>query len=829
VKQLMPTAALALVLMANSGSSPSPRVRTLFLSGSPAPAGLTFASFGRAAVNGRGTVCFLAGWDASRHRPEGLFIRQGDQVTPIARAGDLISGSASERFSFVPDYPDDFASFSLNGQDQVAFVARQGLFFYDAGGVRPIARIGDAVPGVVDETWDEIDTVSLNNSGAVAFTGAIRSVTDGERQEGVFLVTGGSFQIVFFDGDQPADLAGALNSFAAVSLNDAGKLAVLATEGDDSLGCILLATVNDTSTVAVEGGPAPGGVWSSLGSVALNNQDVIAFQARVADASGDHGGIYRASAGSVTPVAVAGQAVGAEASDVYADYWGRPSIDDSGAVAFLANMTGSRSSLGLLRVDASTTSLLAAVGSAAPGGGPGAIRRFSGLSLGSMGPAGLVCGVSLAGGSVSDTLVEYHPGSAADLLLTTDSPLPPGASLTLADSQTASRNVQARINRVGELVFAADVGGYGRALFRMGPAGPELLTPLGRPRAGDPGLRSVVAFDLNDAGSVALLGARDEADQDIVIQAMDLHAPTVLNILATTQDPVPGSPNQRLTAFGPPAMDGSSSVFFAAVAQASDPSAPNQSYLLRRRGDELGILASEGQSVDGAGTLAAMPDANTVPAAPIFRELHVNTAGQALFMCGYQDSKTKAFNSNGLFLLTSGVVRAAALPGQVTPIQGGPVYTRFSSPRLSDDGAVIFEASVAGAGRKPRAGLFRRDADGTVTLAATGDPVPGWDGESYRAILDPAANTSAGVAFLALVDPPPAVGTPAALLTASGARARTALTDGDPVDGNGTAGFRVDEQFPPAPLGLQDDGTLFVASQLRGGPAPDGLFLVQPG
>src|SRR5438046_1467423 len=148
VKQSLATSVLALGLLACGGSTSAPHIRTQFLSGTPAPAGLTFASFGRAAVNARGTVCFLAGWDGLRHRPEGLFLRQGDQVTPIARTGDPVPGSAGDRFSFVPDYPDDFASFSLNSQDEVAFIVRQGLFFCSAGNVRPVVRIGDQVSGV---------------------------------------------------------------------------------------------------------------------------------------------------------------------------------------------------------------------------------------------------------------------------------------------------------------------------------------------------------------------------------------------------------------------------------------------------------------------------------------------------------------------------------------------------------------------------------------------------------------------------------------------------------------------------------------------------------
>src|SRR5205814_8561887 len=102
----------------------------------------------------------------------------------------------------------------------------------------------------------------------------------------------------------------------------------------------------------------------------------------------------------------------------------------------------------------------------------------------------------------------------------------------------------------------------------------------------------------------------------------------------------------------------------------------------------------------------------------------------------------------------------------LAPLTGGPVYTSFSSPRLADNGAVIFAATVAGAGRKPRAGLFQRDSTGATTLAATGEPVPGWEGISYRAILDPATNATGSVAFLGLVDPPPATATGAALFIA---------------------------------------------------------------
>jgi len=193
----------------------------------------------------------------------------------------------------------------------------------------------------------------------------------------------------------------------------------------------------------------------------------------------------------------------------------------------------------------------------------------------------------------------------------------------------------------------------------------------------------------------------------------------------------------------------------------------------------------------------------------------VNTAGQALFMCGYLDDKTGAYNSAGLFLWSEGVVRAIALPGQAAPLPGGPVYTSFSSPRLDDSGRGHLCGSGRRRGPEARSGLFRRDAVGAATLAVSGDPVPGWDGELYRAMLDPATNATGGVAFLALLDPPPAAGSSTALLISSGLSARTAFLDGDPVGDDGSLSLRVDDRL--AARAARPPGRRLSA---RGCPAP---------
>jgi hypothetical protein len=829
VQRLIRLLALAAGVAASAGPSFGSPVRPLFLSGQPAPAGLPFASFGRAAVNAHGTVCFMAGWDSLQHRPEGLFLRRGGQVLPIARAGDPIPNDPGQRFSFPPNNPDELTSFSLNNQDQVAFIARDGLYLYDDQGVRPIARIGDAVPDAPDERWDEIDAVSLNNSGAIAFSGAVRSVQDGERQEGVFLATGASVQIVLFDGDTVPNLDGPLDGVASVSLNDAGQIATLGLEGDDELTCVLLTTADGTRAIAVEEQPAPGGgVWTELDSAALNNPGTVVFEGRVQTDTGEHGGIYRSSGETVMPVALPGQAVMGTGS-VLADGLGRPIVDDAGHVAVVASLAGAAPRQALVLAADGALSALALAGEPAPGDLKGTIARFSGLNLGSLGAGGIVCGTALDGAPVSDSILQYALAGEANVIITTAALLPPGGVLTLTDAATPSRMVQAHVNRRGDVVFAADVGGYGRALFRAGAAEPELLTPLGQGGASVTSIRSVTAFDLNDAGQIAYLGAWDEADQDTAIFTTTLGGSGAPSLLAATGQAAPTVPVRTMVHLGPPLIDGSGGVVFAAQARTeSGASAAAGAFLLRAAPGHLELLAAEGQAVTGVGSLAEAPDAEAGSASSLFRELQMSRDGQVLFFSSYLEKQSGVFVPTGLFLLSGGALSAVALPGQKPALEGGFSYTDFTLPRLSDRGAVTFAATLVGPRRKTRAGLFRQTDQDFLPIVSTGDPSPGLDGTHFSAFPDLTADAAADVAFFALLDTPPAAGSSGALFISAGGVTRLALPDGAGVDGLAGAAISSDASSPASPLSLQDDGTLLVAAHLRGGGVPDGLFLVQP-
>jgi hypothetical protein len=812
-------AVLAGAVLASACPSWGGSTRTLFLSGQAAPAGLTFASFGRAATNTRGTVCFLAGWDSFRHRPEGLYMRQGDQVVPIVRAGDPVPGHPDEWFHFPSDGPDEFTLFSLNDQDQVAFIVQQGLYLFAGGAPQPLARIGDAVPGAPDEVWDEVDAVSINNSGTVAFVGAIRSTTDGDRHAGVFLVNGPSVQIALFEGDQVTGLDGDLSGFSSVALNDAGQIATLAQEGENYANCVLLTSGTDTQVLAVEGGASPDGVWTELDSAALNNAGAVAFLARTKADTGEHGGIYLASGDVVTAVALPGQTV--SGAGTLGDGLARPVLDDADNVAFVGTMVGSGGPQLHALVFASDSQLaaLAVEGQAGPGELKGAIAGFAGLNLNSMADGTVVCGTTMRGGSISDSILQYSSVGAPGVLLTTSSPLPPGSLLTLADEDTAPSEVQAHTNARDELVFAADVGGYGRALFQAGSSGPKLLTPLAQ------GVRSISAFDLNEAGQLAFLAAEDEADQNTALFTTTLAHPEAAVEIVSTGDPAPTSSAELIRRLGSPLIDRTGGVIFAVQAQAEG--AATTTLLLRYTGGQRALVASAGEAVTGVGKLAELPDSDPSAESNLFRELQLSRDGSILFLSSYQEDRTGSYALSGLFLLTNGVIRAVALPGQSSPLSSGGFYSSFTTPRLSDGGAVTFAASVVGPGRKSHAALFRLAAQTASTLALAGDPAPGLDATQFRAFLDPAVNGAGHAAFYALLDPSPAGGA-GALFAISGGTLRFVLRDVDLVDPASGSTVRIDYLPSLATLSLRDDGAIFVAARLRGGATSSGLFLVQP-
>jgi hypothetical protein len=821
-------ASLAIGAGLSLGSTPAPHIRTLVTSGAPAPAGLRFTSFGRAATNAQGTVCFLAGWDGRFHRREGLYLRRGSGIVPIARAGDPIPGEGGARFSFPPEYADEFASFSLNDRNEVAFITRQGLFLYSDGEIRALARAGAEVPDADDLKWDEIDAVSLNNAGAVAFIAVAHSSGDGERYEGVFVSDDVKPRIVQFVGDPVPEADGEINSFGGVSLSDSGQVATVARVGDEDRAAILLTTGSRTDLVALQGQPAPQGTWSDLTSVALNSRGELAFQARVQTGDGEHTEICLASGGEINAVALPGQLLDGSSGAALGEFLARPVLDDEGNVAFVAGLPGSESADLLVVATEGHRTALATAGRPILDERPGTIGSFIGLNLGSLRSGQVVASLTQEGGAAGEAVVRFKAGAPPEVLVSGETPLPPDGAVVTVDGETEPRETQAAMTPRGEVVFIGDVGGYGRTLFRLTSQGPALLTPLGQRWGDEPGLLGVVSFDLDAGGTLVFLGQRDRNGEDtaICVTSVNGEAP---HLASKVGAPLPGS-DQVLTRLGPPQLDGRGRVLFSAEAAAPDQPIDSaaSTYLLAWEGGSLSVLAREGQRVEGAGTLVGQPNAGGDGNPPgAFRELQVNAGGQALFIISYRDS-ANVYVPTGLFLSNGGQMQPIALFGQRAPVTGEPTYNAFFSPRLSDDGTVLFIATLVGGGQKPRSGLFRFKAGQITPLAVTGEAAPGLPGALFRSLMTPVLSASGDLAFLALLQGTDAWRGLSSLYASLGAEVRPLLVPASEGASDGETILRLDDRSPAAPLALLEDRRLLVAGRGEEDGAPAGLFVVQP-
>jgi hypothetical protein len=817
---------VAAALASLTGAGAGRRVRAVFQSGTPAPPGLTFASLGRAATNSRGSLCFLSGWDGVQRRREGLYLLREGQVSPIARTGDPLPGGVVGRFSFPVDRQDEYDSFALNDRDEVAFVTRQGLFLSSDRGLRAVARLGDELNGAAEERWEEIRAVSLSSAGTLAFVGSTRLTVEGERQEGIFLSRGDSLEITYFVGDTVPGLDAELAGFDGVALNDRGDMAVLARVGDKEQPVILLSSGEETQVIAVEGGMAPGGRWTGLDSVALNVQGTLLFLGHATDGVREWPGIYAATDGVVTPLAVPGQPVEGAGEAVIGQSLGRPVIDDNGDAAFLADLAGPQNTQGL--VIATGQQLVAATVS----GGPeqeAPVARLTGLNQGSLRGGRVVCGVTLAGAAEGDALKRFGLSAGPETVLPAGTPLPDGSALVTVDDESAPRETEARLTAGGDVVFAADVGGYGRALFLEQGDGPKLLTPLGRRRADGLVLRSVASFGVNGEGQLCFLGHLDEEGRQVAVFQRSLQNEEVPRVVMRTGDALPGVEGQVVRQFGPPSLDGQGRVIVTAYAARADapPDAPLDGYLIRIGGGGPELLAGEGTVVTGAGLLMGRAEGGVAATLPgTFREVQVNRAGQALFISTYLDPRTGALMPSGLFLLENGAVRPVALFGQPSPVAGGLPYFSFSAPRLADDGTISFVASVLEQRRRQKLALFRVQAGVTTAVAVAGNIAPELDGAQYRTFLEPALSPLGELAFLSVLDgATPARGSGAVYLS-SGPSVRLALAESDRDGAPDLPVLRMDGAAPAAPMDVAADGSLLVAARPRGENQPAGLYFV---
>ena len=274
-----------------------------------------------------------------------------------------------------------------------------GVYLYSPGGaISEIAAANDTLSGQTLATTGVPDlSMPVNPSGEVAFGAQV-----GTTVQGFFLQNAAATQEVIANGDAVPGASGATFGFPhfLAGLADNGNLAFTAATSAATDGLFFAPSGGAVQTVALDGGPAPGGGTFSLTSggvitisttgtttaiqflrnfASINCESDVAFGASITGGSADSGlfprPAERREAGTLQPVVLQGQAApgGGTFTTIPAlsNLGANFALGPDGALAFVSpflNASGTMQGMFVARPDG-TLLKVAATGDFLPGGG----------------------------------------------------------------------------------------------------------------------------------------------------------------------------------------------------------------------------------------------------------------------------------------------------------------------------------------------------------------------------------------------------------------------------------------------------------------------------
>ena len=263
----------------------------------------------------------------------------------------------------------------VNVRGDVAFFARvmrsaagESLFLSHDGRTIIVAASGGAAPGGGTlASFTEHPAPALNKLGTVAFAATI----DGGRStDAVLTWTRGKLTIVAQSGAKAPDISGGVFfDFGRPAINDAGDVAFLTTvrRGRETLDAMYVNAKGHLNKIAAAGDAAPdGGVFSALAAPVLNNKGIVAFAA-VVEQGQRPAGIFVAADGALRRAIGAGDA--APEGGIFSRLSEHVDIDAAGRIAFAAFLVQTAPRSGIFIAGDHDVSRVAALGTAAPGGG----------------------------------------------------------------------------------------------------------------------------------------------------------------------------------------------------------------------------------------------------------------------------------------------------------------------------------------------------------------------------------------------------------------------------------------------------------------------------
>jgi len=369
-----------------------------------------------------------------------------------------------------PEYYESlYGPICLNNGGTVSFGALAGGSFYfgvftDTGpGGRVVAAQEVFGPSDIGGYYNWVPTLgpsALNDSGQVAFFSSVLTIS---ATAGIFLDTNGPDTTVASNtntGIAPSTGGGHYSGLSLPSLNSTGQVAFRSTvTGGTVTDGVFLHSGNSDTAISLQGDTAPGtsgGAYVSFFQPWLNDAGATAFKATVSGGSATEG-LFRASGATDVAVALKGETAPGTSGGTYASF-GNPVINNASAVGFKANVTGGTAGQGLFIDSGGVDTAFALQGQAAPGTGGGTFNSFGNPSLNDSGSAAFQATVT--GSSSASGIFVFVPGSMAIYAVALAGQLVPGMG-----GLTYSAFLDPSLNDLGQIAYLSLLSDGSSAIF----------------------------------------------------------------------------------------------------------------------------------------------------------------------------------------------------------------------------------------------------------------------------------------------------------------------------------------------------------------------------
>jgi ribosomal protein L27 len=306
---------------------------------------------------------------------------------------------------------------------------------------------------------------------------------------------------------------------------------------------------------------------------------------------------------------------------------------------------------------------------------------------------------------------------------------------------------QPTINDNGDVIFKGTAGGP--AILSVSGGTLSTIVESGDVAPGTGGATFSDFFnthDLNNAGDVAFFGQFDgsgvtSSNREGVFKTSG----GSLQLVAREGSAAPDTGGADFLQISPRlSFSDNGDTVFRAFLTGTGVLPGNDRAIFKEVNGALQVVAREGDSIPGTSSLKYGAIVDAAPS--------INSNGDTAFAFSLSGAGVFGGNDRALFRENNGVVEMVAREGDSVPGTSVLTLSSFSDTRMTDDGDLVFNGTVAGTGvtSSNNTALFTMQ-DGTLSMVArNGDPVPGIAGAFFNSAKFGASINSNGVlAFVA--------------------------------------------------------------------------------